>query len=68
MYSPGGRNTSSLPILAVSVLLETGAATLRQAILGFAALEIAGGLVWLVTAVPAESKRPARKTGGEEDR
>ena len=47
-------------ILAVSILLQTGAATLRQAIFWFAALEIAGGLVWLAAVVPAE-RRAARE-------
>jgi MFS family permease len=48
----------SLSILAVAVLLESGWATLRQAILWFAAIEVVVGLVWLVTIVPAEKRAP----------
>jgi MFS family permease len=49
----------SLAILAVATLLQTGWATLRQAILWFAAVEVVAGLVWLVTVVPAEKRQPA---------
>ncbi len=55
-------------ILAVSVLLQAGAATLRQAILGFAALEIAGGLAWLAAVVPSEKRLQASELGGAESR
>ncbi len=47
----------TLAILAVAFLLQTGGATLRQAIFCFAALEIAAGLLWLLTIVPAEQRQ-----------
>ncbi len=47
----------SAAIVAAAALLESGA-TLRQAILAFAALEIAGGLGWLAAAAPAERRSP----------
>lgn len=46
----------SLAIVAVSVLLQTTGATLRQAILWFAGVEVVCGLVWMFTAVPAERR------------
>jgi MFS family permease len=49
----------SAAILAVSVLLQTAAVTLRQAILAFAALEIAGGIAWLAAVVPPEKRLQA---------
>jgi MFS family permease len=53
----------SLAILAVSVLLQTGWVSLRQAILWFAGIELAVGVVWLLAIVPAERRysdeRPA---------
>ena len=52
----------TLAILAVSVLLQAGGATLRQAVLLFATVEVACGLVWLLTAVPAE-RRHERASG-----
>jgi MFS family permease len=44
----------SLAILAVATLLQTGWATLREAILWFAGIEVVLGMVWLMTIVPAE--------------
>ena len=52
----------SLAILAVAVLLQTGGATLRQAIFWFAAVEVVAGLIWLVTAVPAERRQRSIST------
>jgi MFS family permease len=50
----------TLAILAIAILLQTGWATLRQAIFWFAGIEVACGLLWLLTVVPAE--RRARST------
>ena len=46
----------TLAILAVSVLLQVAGATLRQAVLLFATVEVACGIVWLLAAVPAERR------------
>ena len=46
----------TLAILAVSGLLQAGGATLRQAVLLFAGVEVACGLAWLLTMVPAERR------------
>ncbi len=47
----------SMAILAVSVLLQTGWVSLRQAILWFAGVELAVGVIWLLTVVPAERRQ-----------
>ncbi len=49
----------TLAILAVAVLLQVGGTTLREAVLWFAGVEIVCGLVWLLTAVPAERRAGA---------
>ncbi len=49
----------SLAILAVALVLQTGLATLRQAILWFAAIEVLAGVGWLLSVVPAERRLKA---------
>jgi hypothetical protein len=44
----------SLSILGASLLLEWADVTLRTAILVFAGIEVASGLIWLLLVVPAE--------------
>ena len=51
----------SASILSASLLLEAGV-SLRLVVLGFAAVLMASGLVWLVTVVPAEAR--AKSAGG----
>jgi hypothetical protein len=47
-------------ILAASLLLEAGA-PLRPLVLGFAAVQMASGLVWLAMVVPAERRSAVRE-------
>ena len=49
----------TVSILTASLLLESGALTLRGAVLVFALVQVVTGLVWLATVVPAE-----RREGG----
>ncbi len=46
----------TLAIVAAAALLESGLAGLRTAILAFAALQVACGLLWLLLVVPAERR------------
>jgi sugar phosphate permease len=49
----------ALAILAVAVLLQSGWVSLREAIFWFAGIEVAVGLVWLMTVVPTERRLAA---------
>jgi MFS family permease len=53
----------SLSILGASLLLEWADVTLRTAILVFAGIEIACGVIWLLLVVPAERKEGLRGVG-----
>ncbi len=50
----------TLAIGTASLLLESGTVTLRTAFLGFAALQVVCGIVWLLTVVPRERRDEAK--------
>ena len=56
-------SAESLSILAGSGLLELGWVTLKEAILGFAALQVACGLAWLAIVVPRERRDDQAEAG-----
>lgn len=51
--------SDSASILVASLLLEASVMTLRGGLVAFGALQVACGLVWLMTVVPAENRQPS---------
>jgi hypothetical protein len=49
---------NSVSVLAASLLLEYEVASLGTIILGFAGVQVATGVMWLLTVVPAERRHP----------
>ncbi len=49
----------TIAIVAASLALESGSLTLRQGLFAFGAVQVATGLIWLLTVAPAEARDDA---------